>query len=420
MLTRNILLLMLKCLLVQGKIVNNHVEVANQWLHHEMGPYELSRHFGVDDSNNVDGDMYQVIKIDTGSIHHDLNKRSGSDLKKMFDHSVKINAFDKEHHLPLRRQKQLISQYATVLVGGEQHEPPSNTDCHYSHHSDSVLASISNCDGYVGFVVDDTHVYEINPVHPDHQEALGFEAAGMHSLDMWHIITRRPHDDVILPEGFDGQLKPASNFSLYPISDEDMTVMKRSASKDKRGADKLTIEVGVFVDYRAKGTFMQFYNNDIEKVKRLMLTYVNSIQTYYHEDSLGREIDILITHLELMDKDEFPTHDGLRNELLTSFCEYQGSKNPDSDAENGHYDVGIFVSGLDFKTHDGSTITMGLATVTGMCSKKYGCVIGEIGVINSQGKPYPSTGFTATIVMGHEIGHNTGNKIITVDSGLYR
>jgi len=53
------------------------------------------------------------------------------------------------------------------------------------------------------------------------------------------------------------------------------------------------------------------------------------------------------------------------------------------------------LSGLDFWAVEGgqrSTITMGLATVTGICTKEYGCVIGEIGVQNQEGRPYPSTG----------------------------
>ena len=40
----------------------------------------------------------------------------------------------------------------------------------------------------------------------------------------------------------------------------------------------------------------------------------------------------------------------------------------------------------------------------------YNSVIGEIGVRNFEGKPYPSAGFTSAIVMAHEIGHNLGEK----------
>ena len=43
-----------------------------------------------------------------------------------------------------------------------------------------------------------------------------------------------------------------------------------------------------------------------------------------------------------------------------------------------------------------------------VCTKRYGCVIGEMGVRDTSGKPYPSTGFTSVFVMAHEIGHNLG------------
>ena len=46
--------------------------------------------------------------------------------------------------------------------------------------------------------------------------------------------------------------------------------------------------------------------------------------------------------------------------------------------------------------------------MTGICDKLYNCVIGEIGVTNDAGKPYPSSGFTSCFVMAHEIGHNLG------------
>ena len=51
---------------------------------------------------------------------------------------------------------------------------------------------------------------------------------------------------------------------------------------------------------------------------------------------------------------------------------------------------------------------MGLARVGGMCSNQHNCVIGELGVTNTRGKPYPSAGFTAIFVMAHEVGHVLG------------
>jgi len=80
------------------------------------------------------------------------------------------------------------------------------------------------------------------------------------------------------------------------------------------------------------------------------------------------------------------------NRYLRYFCFYQityifyqGKKNPGEDSDPKHWDVGLYLSGLDFWAVEGgqtSSITMGLATVTGICTKEYGCVIGEIGVHN--------------------------------------
>ena len=71
--------------------------------------------------------------------------------------------------------------------------------------------------------------------------------------------------------------------------------------------------------------------------------------------------------------------------------------------------MALDLSGLDFYDRaSGKFITMGLGPVTGICSDNYNCVTGEIGVLKRDGKPYPSTGFTSTFVMAHEIGHNLG------------
>ena len=60
--------------------------------------------------------------------------------------------------------------------------------------------------------------------------------------------------------------------------------------------------------------------------------------------------------------------------------------NPGDDSDPNHWDIGLLVSGVDFWARKGRPdqkyITMGLSTVTGICTypKKYDCVIGESGV----------------------------------------
>lgn len=105
---------------------------------------------------------------------------------------------------------------------------------------------------------------------------------------------------------------------------------------------------------------------------------------------------------------ELPHYNGERSKLLDSFCDYQKEINPPGDNNPNHWDMALYVSGLDFYAMENgrkSGVTMGLATVGGVCIDKYACVIAELGTTNAFGKPYPSAGFTSVYIMAHEIGH---------------
>ena len=80
-----------------------------------------------------------------------------------------------------------------------------------------------------------------------------------------------------------------------------------------------------------------------------------------------------LVRLEMQKTEKFKNHLGDRGPLLTSFCEYQGGQNPGDDSDPDHWDIGLLVSGVDFWAMSGgkeSYLTMGLATVTGICTKK--------------------------------------------------
>ena len=58
--------------------------------------------------------------------------------------------------------------------------------------------------------------------------------------------------------------------------------------------------------------------------------------------------------------------------------------NPGDDSDPNHWDTALLVSGVDFyDPGSGDHGTMGLAYTGGICSKTYGCVIGEMGVSRS-------------------------------------
>lgn len=142
----------------------------------------------------------------------------------------------------------------------------------------------------------------------------------------------------------------------------------------------------------------------------MLLAYVNGVQAVYHHPSLGITIDISLVRLEIMQKQphDLPHHDGERGKLLDSFCTYSMKKNPPDEFHPNHWDMGLYVSGLDFYVMEAgqkNSATMGLAVVGGLCIDQYSCVIAELGVTNQFGKPFPSAGFTSVYIAAHELGH---------------
>lgn len=175
-----------------------------------------------------------------------------------------------------------------------------------------------------------------------------------------------------------------------------------------RDPNDLTIELAVFFDEAAYNIFSPFLDRDEEKIRDMLLAYVNGVQALYYHPSLGVKIDIALVRLDIMQRQpvDLRVHNGERARLLDSFCAYAQDHNPPGDDDPHHWDMGLYVSGLDFwAVEDGSRVTMGLAPVNGSCYAPWSCVIAELGVTNRFGKPYPSAGFTSVYIAAHEIGH---------------
>jgi len=223
--------------------------------------------------------------------------------------------------------------------------------------------------------------------------------------DVHHVLVKR----ATFPE------TGKEHFDNHRISKRSEHHTAKRSGATGRSSDKF-VETALFMDPEAYAMYKDYFTqagvSDVTKrIINLMLAFMNSIQAIYHFESLGTKVTFSIVNLEIQKTTKFDNHGGDRGPLLTSFCEYQGDKNPGDDTDPDHWDIGLLVSGVDFWATSGgrkSYLTMGLATVTGICTKKYGCVIGEMGVRDHNEKPYPSTGFTSVYVMAHEIGHNLG------------
>nr|XP_027228775.1 A disintegrin and metalloproteinase with thrombospondin motifs adt-1-like [Penaeus vannamei] len=175
----------------------------------------------------------------------------------------------------------------------------------------------------------------------------------------------------------------------------------------------LKVELGMFLDQALLDVFSQYLASDEELVD-LVLGLVNNVQALYRHPSLGRQVDLTISHLRLLytQPEDLPTFDGERIKLLKAFCDYSRRNNDPDDANPEHWDIGVYLSGLNFyvKNDDGSEngVTMGLAYTGGVCKPALSCLINELGVVDYRGRPYPSAGALSSYVLAHEIGHSLG------------
>lgn len=217
-------------------------------------------------------------------------------------------------------------------------------------------------------------------------------------VSSWHELkaaSSRPHLPTI-----------SAQDSMSNEVDQDLHNHKSSSKNSK----DLTIELAIFFDEVAYKSYSSFFDYKEENLRDMLMAYVNGIQALYYHPSLGSKIDISLVRLDLMrtQPPELPHHQGERLDLLLSFCDYSAKLNPESDDDPGHWDIGLYVSSLDFfhtENNRKSTGTMGLATVGGVCTREYSCVIAELGVNDQWGKPYPSAGFNSVYIAAHEIGH---------------
>ena len=235
----------------------------------------------------------------------------------------------------------------------------------------------------------------------------------MQNESLWsmynHQISGRsqfPQEPHIFKRSYAPRNATSSIFSNHIPIERDIL----SGVKKVRNSRNLTMELAVFFDEAGYRIFSPFFRRDDIKLRDMLLAYINGVQAAYHNPSLGVDIDIILVRLEIMQRQpiDLPHFNGERSSLLDSFYRYSKIHNLLDDSGPNHWDIGLYVSGLDFFAVENgqiNTVTTGLATVSGICIDDYACVIAELGVTNNFGKPYPLAGFTSVFIAAHEIGH---------------
>lgn len=386
--------------------------ISRSALHKFMDLEELQYYFGTDLENELPD--YEIVDLPEGLDfgRESVTTNGGEDDLKY----VNFKVFNKQIELNLYPNKVLVSPYTKIaykngnLSVNEYFASSAPKYCHYLHKNSHSTAAISNCEpseihGLI-FLPDDS--LEILPLTG---RLKGLMPEYKFLDDTRTVtITKIPHlvkRSVFTLGTFDNDFVNPT-FRHLPVNYKNY--------RNDRGLsyERPTIELGLFFDEAFFNIFSPFFENDNKKLEDFILSYVNGMQSLYHHHTLGRNIDFTIVYLEIMKKQpiNMPHAYGERNELIDNFCEYQKKINPKDDRNPQHWDMSVYVSGLDFFAWDPNGFkngaTMGLATVGGVCQEDFNCIIAEFGTNNQFGKPYPSAGYTSVYILAHEIGHNLG------------
>ncbi|CAG9859468.1 unnamed protein product [Phyllotreta striolata] len=396
-------------------ILPSKAAIYKEALNEALTEEELAFYFQTADRKNIP--EYDIVELPVFAPPEEL-PTSNSDLENGFPYS--FIAFQRPIDLYLKRNDDLLAiNFKTYLHddNGVSILRDSPTNHHYLHEDGNVVASISitSSNRIHGLIFLENSTLEVQPLTQRLHDVFNVREPLLDTLlntqesKIPHLIKRAtfspryPHHEIFpvtgkVPRKNPEYLQNTIFGNLEAISSKEV---------------KLTLEVALFFDEAAYKIFAPFYKHDPNKLQDMLLAYMNAVQALYHHPSLGRSLELVVVRLDLMKKQpgKLPHYNGERGKLLDTFCDYQASINPKDDGDPDHWDVGLYVSGLDFFAYENgkkSGVTMGLATVGGVCLDKYSCVIAEFGTTNAFGKPYPSAGFTSVYILAHEIGHSLG------------
>jgi hypothetical protein len=341
--------------------IKSHAFPSRNDLHSFMDDDELRFYFG----SEKDLPEYEIVdlpeNLSTGResvVDEDGSEDDGKYLNfKVFDQQIELNLFPNKH---------LLSPYAKIVSKSANRtirridEPKIPEFCHYLHSNSFSTASISNCDskqvhGLV-FLPDET--LEILPLNARLRFLL--EPSDSKKKKNGIGIVKVPH--LIKRSIFDVEFEDDFLVSSF----RERKIPKFSHAKS-RGVDynQPTVELGLFFDEAFYKHFAPFFDNDKDKLRNFILSYINGVQSLYYHSSLGRKVDFTIVYIEMMEEQppEMPHAYGERNALLDNFCHYQKSMNPEDDRNVEHWDMAVYVSALDFFAWDANGskngVTMG-------------------------------------------------------------
>nr|XP_012220744.1 PREDICTED: A disintegrin and metalloproteinase with thrombospondin motifs 14-like isoform X3 [Linepithema humile] len=310
-----------------------------------------------------------------------------------------LKVFGKQIQLNLHKNNQIVPtfklwEHDATDITKELSELNASDPCYY-FHKDNISISALNFrqeSGWKGFVLLEDVTLEIRPLRDDlASSSLTNDFCVKEEINISfgksHLIKRS------LQLSADTSFHNLDNFKL-----------KRRYVRNTQ--EKLTMELAVFFDEAAYRTFMPFLDNDEQMLHMMILAYVNNIQAMFHHPSLGVSIDISLVYLKIMKKQpsNLPVFGGHATKLHDSFCDYAQTRNPVDDNDPHHWDIGLYLTGIDI--YSTTRLTQGITFQDGACKTFDSCAIAEFGI-----DYYLSSGFASTFIAARKIGHLLGMEL---------
>ncbi|XP_067213562.1 A disintegrin and metalloproteinase with thrombospondin motifs adt-2-like [Linepithema humile] len=327
-----------------------------------------------------------------------LNSTSAEEI------SLTLKVFGTQIQLNLHRSDQNVSsmfkkwKYDAKRITEELSLLDASDPCYYFHKDHISTAAINFCQehGWEGFVFLKDKTLEIKPLRHDFASS-----SSINNL----CITQEINISFGKPHQIKKSLQLSADTSFHNL--DNFKLKRRYVQNTQK---KLTIELAVFFDEAAYRIFMPFLDNDEQMLHMLILAYVNNIQAVFHHPSLGVSIDISLVYLEIMNKQpsNLPVYGGDDLKLLYSFCNYMGTLNPTDDNDPDHWDVGLYLTGINLCYTDQGVVensTLGISNKNSACKLFQSCVIAEFGIAD-----VVSSGFSSSLSTAHEIGHVLGMR----------
>ncbi|XP_012224544.2 A disintegrin and metalloproteinase with thrombospondin motifs adt-2-like isoform X1 [Linepithema humile] len=213
--------------------------------------------------------------------------------------------------------------------------------CFYIHEDHVSSAAINFCheNGLKGFIFVENDTVEIRPLRSEFSPLCLIDDSSVKKEI--NLSFGKPHLIKTSVQYLDDS-------NLYFLNN--LTRKRRNVQNTEK---KLTIELAVFFDEAAYRTFMPLLDNDKEKIRCMILAYVNRIQAAFHHPSLGVTIDISLVHLDIMENQpsQLPVVDLDYLDLLHSFCNYAYIRNY-PDEHSHHWDFSIYLTGIDLYKYE--------------------------------------------------------------------